>query len=204
MQSVGYPNQNRSHFRSTDIWSTASPADVEYTTGWFGRHLEVTHGEYPVGYPNDTYPDPLAITMGNNASETCQGTVTNFSQTVKNPEATSDLVTGGATPLPANRYGEEVDFLRVAIIQTDEYGQKIREAALNGSNETDYPDSNLGEQLRNVARLIHGGLQTKIYVVQLGGFDTPRRPGGGGYDQRQARRPGGHPVRGPHCLSAGH
>ncbi|MCI5083419.1 MAG: hypothetical protein MRY78_17100, partial [Saprospiraceae bacterium] len=43
IQSVGYPNQNRSHFRSTDIWTSGSPAEEFWTTGWLGRYLEDLH-----------------------------------------------------------------------------------------------------------------------------------------------------------------
>jgi uncharacterized protein (DUF1501 family) len=172
VQSVGYPNQNRSHFRSTDIWSTASPAEVQYTTGWTGRYLESENENYPVGYPNPDRPHPLAITMGNAASETCQGTVTNLCQTVNDPESVTYLSPGGATPLPDMRAAEEIDFLRVAISQTNLYGAVIEEAASSGRTSATYPDTRFGDQLRDVVRLIDGGLETKVYVVQLGGFDT--------------------------------
>ena len=52
IQSVAYPNQNRSHFRSTDIWTSGSPADEFWTTGWLGRFLELSHASFPEGYPN--------------------------------------------------------------------------------------------------------------------------------------------------------
>ena len=172
VQSVGYPNQNRSHFRSTDIWSTASPAEVEYTTGWAARYLEDRNPGYPEGYPNPDRPDPLAITMGNAASETCQGTVTTVCQTVNNPFEITSLAAGGNTPLPDNRFGEQVDFLRIAISQTNAYGATINEAAEAGSSSATYPDNNFGRHLQNVVRMVSGGLETKVYVVQLGGFDT--------------------------------
>ncbi|MFK8162304.1 MAG: DUF1501 domain-containing protein [Lewinella sp.] len=172
VQSVGYPNQNRSHFRSTDIWTTASDATTELETGWMGRHLEVGHPDFPNGYPNSDFPDPPAISMGSVANATCQGMVTNLSQTVENPDDLTYLAPGGNTPLSDDNYGEELGFLRVAIEQTNEYGVRIRAAARNGSTQAEYPDSRLANQLRNVARLIKGGLQTKVYVVSMGGFDT--------------------------------
>lgn len=174
VQSVGYPNQNRSHFRSTDIWTTASDASTELETGWLGRHLEVDHPGFPEGYPNAELPDPPAISMGNVANATCQGVVTNLSQTVNNPFDSTTLTIGGNTTLPDDNYGDELGFLRVAIEQTNEYGSRIRAAANNSTDFTDgnYPDSQLGEQLKNVVRLIKGGLQTSVYVVTVGGFDT--------------------------------
>lgn len=172
VQSVGYPNQNRSHFRSTDIWTTGSNASTELDTGWLGRHLEVGHPGFPEGYPNAELPDPPAISMGNVANATCQGVITNMSQTVNNPFDSTTLTLGGDTPLPNDNYGDELGFLRVAIEQTNEYGGRIRAAANNGETQAAYPGSRLGEQLQNVVRLIKGGLQTSVYVVTLSGFDT--------------------------------
>lgn len=79
VQNVGYPEQNRSHFRSTDIWSTGS-LDVSETKGWLGRYFDSYNPNYPVNYPNATYPDPFAISMGSEVSATCQGIAANFSR----------------------------------------------------------------------------------------------------------------------------
>lgn len=174
VQSVGYPLQNRSHFRSTDIWTTASDATTELDTGWLGRHLEVELPGFPSGYPNIDHPDPPAISMGSVANATCQGMVTNLSQTVENPFDVTYLAPGGNTPLPNDNYGDELGFLRVAIEQTNEYGVRIQNAASNGSTDpgAGYPDSRLARQLQNVVRLISGGLQTKVYIVTMNGYDT--------------------------------
>lgn len=172
VQSVGYANQNRSHFRSTDIWSTASPANVEYKTGWMGRVIERDHPGYPQDYPNADSLDPLAITIGNSASETCQGRVTNVSQTINDPFNVTTLAPGGDTSLADNRFGEQVAFLRTAISQTNAYGTIIKAAAESGNSVVDYPDLPFANKLKNVARMIHGGLRTRVYVVSLGGFDT--------------------------------
>lgn len=172
IQNVGYPNQNRSHFRSTDIWSTASDATTELETGWLGRHLEVDNPGYPEGYPNSSAPHPPAISMGSVANATCQGTVTNLSQTVSNPFNLTYLAPGGNTPLPNDNYGDELGFLRVAIEQTNAYGGEIQNAANNGTSLATYPGGRLSDQLRNVVHLISGGLETKVYIVTMGGFDT--------------------------------
>lgn len=173
IQSVGYPLQNRSHFRSTDIWTTASDATTELETGWMGRHLEVTDfTNFPDGYPNADYPDPPAISMGRIANATCQGVITNLSLTVENPDNLTFLSPGGNTPVPDDNYGDQLDFLRVAIQQTNEYGARIGEAAGIGTTMASYPGSQLASQLRNVVRLISGGLQTNVYVVTVSGYDT--------------------------------
>jgi len=172
VQSVGYPLQNRSHFRSTDIWTTASDATTELETGWLGRHLEVDFPDFPEGYPNANQTDPPAISMGSVANATCQGLVTNMSQTVEDPEDLTSLIPGGNSPLPNDNYGDEVGFLRIAIEQTEAYGSSIQAAAVNGNTRATYPDSGLARQLRNVVRLVSGGLRTQVYVVTINGFDT--------------------------------
>ncbi len=172
VQSVGYPNQNRSHFRSTDIWTSASPADEFWTSGWIGRYLEAAHSSFPDNYPNSEHPDPLAISMGTVVSETCQGTAANFSLTLNDPFALSPLAEGAGGDIPDSLYGAELQFLRRTIAQTNAYSETILAAAESGSNMIEYPDSNLAVQLKNVALLISGGLKTKVYVVKIGGFDT--------------------------------
>ncbi len=173
IQSAGYPDQNRSHFRSTDIWTSGSPAGEFWTTGWLGRYFEERNPDFPENYPNSDFPDPFAITMGSTVSETCQGTVANFSMTLNDPFSLSALTEGEPGDVPNTPYGEELTFLRTAIAQTNAYSENITTAAEQGNNLVAYPDDNrLAQQLKNVALLMSGGLQTKVYVVSLGGFDT--------------------------------
>lgn len=173
VQSVGYPNQNRSHFRSTDIWTSGSPADEYWTTGWLGRYFQKDHSGFPEGYPNANFPDPFAITIGALVSETCQGTSTNFSMAINDPFNLNPLFNLGNDMPPDTPYGDELTFLRTTIEQTNAYSEVITDAANNGTNMVTYPQDNaLAQQLKNVALLIAGGLQTKVYIVSLGGFDT--------------------------------
>jgi uncharacterized protein (DUF1501 family) len=173
IQSVGYPNQNRSHFRSKDIWNTASRADEYLTSGWLGRYLDDSYPGYPTEYPNEENKDPFAITIGSIVSETCQGLASNFSMALKDPFALTPLSESGNSELPDNYYGDNVEFMRTIIAQTNAYGDQIKTAAEKGNNLSNkYPDDNsLAQQLKQVALLIAGGLKTKIYVVNLGGFD---------------------------------
>lgn len=173
IQGVGYPNQNRSHFRSTDIWTSGSPADEVWNTGWLGRYFQDLYPAFPEGYPNDTFPDPFAITMGSIVSETCQGTAANFSLTLNDPFSLSSLAEGEPGELPDTPYGEELAFLRTTIAQTNAYAGTITEAAEAGNNVVEYPENNtIAQQLKNVALLIAGGLKTKVYIVSQGGYDT--------------------------------
>ncbi len=175
VQSVGYPNQNRSHFRSTDIWTSGSPSNEQWTTGWLGRHFEVGAPDYPDGYPNEDFPDPFAITMGSLVSETCQGTAVNYSLAINDPFNLNPLLDLEGSMPPNTPYGDELTFLRQSIEQTNAYGEVILNAAESADNMVQYPGTDvnpLAGQLKNVARMIAGGLQTKVYIVSLGGFDT--------------------------------
>jgi len=173
VQGVGYPNQDRSHFRSTDIWTSGSGANEYVSTGWLGRYFNDSHPDYPEGYPNAEYEAPFALTMGSLVSETCQGPLTNFSLALNDPFALKPLTEGEVGNFPDNNYGKELRFLIDAIRQTNAYADVILAAAEGGSNYVDYPTTNrLAGQLKNVALLISGGLKTKVYIVSLGGFDT--------------------------------
>jgi uncharacterized protein (DUF1501 family) len=174
IQSAGYPNQNRSHFRSTDIWTTASPAEEFWTTGWLGRYFNLNHPGYPEGYPNVENPDPLAITIGYTVSETCQGPVSNYSLALTDPDSLGIIAEQEEGELEDNCYGYELKFVQDSIKQANAYSSAVTAAAEAGTNlSTKYDDNNrLALQLKTVARLINGGLKTKIYVVTLGGFDT--------------------------------
>ncbi|MGB0929185.1 MAG: DUF1501 domain-containing protein [Chitinophagales bacterium] len=174
VQSVGYPNPNFSHFRATDIWTAGSGADEFIATGWLGRYFDINHPEYPTNYPNETTPDPLAISIGSIVSNTCQGPVSNFSIAINNLEEFTQLLTEGTGASPDTPYGHELDFLRLTMLQTNQYLDTIQAAAEKGTNLSSlYQDFNsLAQQLKIVAQLISGGMQTKVYVVNLGGFDT--------------------------------
>ncbi len=172
VQNVGYPNQNRSHFRSMEVWSTASSAADQLSTGWVGRYLDHSFPDFPGSYPNGEEPDPFAISMGYYPSETCQGAAANFSITLEDPFALRPLNQGEEDGEYGPHYRDELDFVRMTIAQTNRYAEQISGAAERGSNVVEYPDNKFAEGLKNVARLISGGLQTKIYVVSLGGFDT--------------------------------
>lgn len=172
IQNVGYPEQNRSHFRSTDIWTSGS-LDPATTTGWLGRKLDSENPGFPDGYPNETQKDPFAISMGYEVSATCQGLLGNFSHTVNNPNDALNVSLSSAAN-DGTYYGSHMEFLSTMIAQTNKYGSRVLEAAQKGKNlSVKYdPTNNLATQLKYVAQMISGGLETSIYVVNIAGFDT--------------------------------
>lgn len=172
IQNVGYPEQNRSHFRSMDIW-TSGMMDPDETTGWLGRNFTVDHPDFPNGYPNNDYKDPFAISMGYEVSATCQGLMTNFSHTVVDPFDATNLP-NSAVVNDGTYYGSHMDYLSGIIAQTNQYGDQISDAASAGNTLSSLydPNSSLAEQLKNVALMISGGLETKVYILNVNGYDT--------------------------------
>ncbi len=172
IQNVGYPEQNRSHFRSTDIWNSGI-VNSNASTGWLGRNFDNLYPNFPSDYPNTTYPDPFAISMGSQVSATCQGLMGNFSHTVDNPTDTFNLAQTGAVN-DGTYFGSHMDFLNTIIGQTNAYGTEVYNAATNGQSLSTLYNANnpIAMQLRSVAKMISGGLKTKVYVLNIDGFDT--------------------------------
>jgi uncharacterized protein (DUF1501 family) len=173
IQAVGYPNQNRSHFRSEDIWNTGSDAQTVKTTGWLGRHLDERYPGYPDNYPSTEEPSPFAIVMGSTVSETCQGNIANFSIAVNDIDDVGFLPSFTPGVDLDTPYGRELDWLQTTISQSNQYAGGIQDAATMGNTIADYPEGNIiASKLRSVARLISGGLKTRIYIIEQVGFDT--------------------------------
>lgn len=187
INSVSYPNANQSHYRSTDIWMTGVDSDKYAETGWAGRYLNQKFPSYPVGYPNVTMPDPLAIQIGYISTTTLLGPSQPMNISLQNPASFYQLL-GTLEPvqdtdLPCCDAGSLVKFYREQQVMSVNYSQEIKVAGEKGSNLATYPSgaaaSDLSEQLKVVSRLIHGGLKTKIYFVELRGFDTHANQIGG-------------------------
>jgi uncharacterized protein (DUF1501 family) len=173
VQSAGYPQPNFSHFRATDIWMSGSDSDQVLSSGWAGRYLNLEYPNFPEGYPNATMPDPLAIQIGSISSLTFQGPAINMAMSITNPTSFYNLVNGIQDPAPATHAGKELTYIRTIARQTEQYATAIKNAANITSQQLAYPPNNeLADQLKIVARLIKGGLKTRIYMVGMGGFDT--------------------------------
>jgi uncharacterized protein (DUF1501 family) len=173
VQSVGYPTPNYSHFRSMDIWQSASDSNKFESSGWMGRYIENQHPKYPLDYPNENYPDPLAIEL-NNSSLSFTGK-TNFTSIV-----TSSWNSGNYTQIfnPLNyeysnsKIGEKLSYLQLIGKQANTYNKILSDSFASTPENTFFPNNFFGSQLSVVSRLINSGLNTRIYSVELGGFDT--------------------------------
>lgn len=181
VQGVTYPNPDRSHFRGTDIWVTATDANVFLGTGWMGRYFDTLLEELP---PGEIPPEPLAVRIGGASSLVLQSEHGPIGISFSNPRDFYRLVSQGSSfdtsPVPQTPAGEELLFVRSVAQAAQRYAQSVRRAAERGANRVSYPDTDLGQKLRIVAQLISGGLGAKVYVVGIerNAFDTHAYQGG--------------------------
>jgi uncharacterized protein (DUF1501 family) len=171
VHGVGYPDQNLSHFRSSDIWASAAH-QYEEPTGWWGRYFEDLYPDYLVNPPEA----PPAIQVGNIGNLIFDGFDNNYAFTFANIEQLQTVGANGAlhdvVNVPNCVYGDKLTFLRAAANTTFTYSGVIHDAYMASNNNANYGNGSLATQLAAVARLIKGGLGTKVYMVSLGSFDT--------------------------------
>lgn len=191
VQNVAYENINGSHFRSRDIWYMGGDYNEYLPSGWMGRFLDHEYPGYPDNYPSAEMPDPLAIEIGNGVSlafHRPNGIPAAIS--IQNPEQFYDLITsvGGLPPesIANTHYGEELKWIMDMEEKSNQYAGRLKEAYEQGSNSQNvtYPElypfnapsgrikNRLAPQLKMIARLLSGGVKTKIFLARLGGFDT--------------------------------
>ena len=179
IQGVGYPQPNFSHFRATDIWLTGADAGQVLPTGWAGRYLDYEYPHWPQEYPNAQMPDPLAIQVGSLVSPALQGPALTMGMAISNPNSFYDLINDRSAPASDTRAGDQLAYIREMSVKTDQYANVIKKAAQKVTKQSDkYPapgKNPLADQLKIVARLVAGGLKTKVYLVSIGGFDTHAR-----------------------------
>jgi uncharacterized protein (DUF1501 family) len=150
VQGVGYPNPNRSHFRSTEIWQTASDSEKFEKYGWIGRYFDnACAGSDPT----------VGVNIGRQMPQ---------SFTAKNPKG----VSVDNPQMKNQRRGSVMDFLERTALDAQVSSDEIRAISARVENKATYPGSQLGSSLKLVAKLIGGGLPTRIFYVSQGGYDT--------------------------------
>jgi len=197
VQGVGYPNPNRSHFRSTEIWQTASDADRNQSEGWLGRYFDnccagadptvgVAIGEeMPQAFAAKT---PTGITFSQpeqfrwRPSEKVEGRMSAeesfFRQLNGSGGGEETLLTAseggtiGAIPGKSKADLSTIDFLQRTALDAQLSSDKILAIARKYESNVPYPQGRLAASLSMIARMIAGGLPTRVYYVSQGGFDT--------------------------------
>jgi uncharacterized protein (DUF1501 family) len=148
----------------------------EVTSGWLGRYFDTVYPGFPDMYPNEQYEDPFAISLGHEVSATCQGHLGNFSHTLSNSELhNAQSITEQPNSVMGNSFFDaQIKFLNTVYRQSAAYSDRVKKALDKGKSISDQYNtkSELAVYLKQIATLISGGLNTKVYVVNLNGFDT--------------------------------
>ena len=166
INNVGYPNPNRSHFRSTDIWQTASNSDTYLQTGWVGRYLD-ENGKHP--YNAIEVDDLLSLAM---KGKEFNGIATKNEQLLfrssQDPYFKKVLDYHKDAHLSEHNLG----YLYKSMIDAKSSAKYIYETSKTTKSKQEYGDNPFAQQLKTTAEFINSGLETKIYYTSLGGFDT--------------------------------
>lgn len=166
INNVGYPNPNRSHFRSTDIWHTASDSDDYLTSGWVGRFIE-QYGKKP--FSAIEIDDSLSLML---KGKEMNGIATRNPKLLHNnmntPYFNKVLKQQTDTHLSEHNLG----YLYKTMIETKSSAKYIYETSKTATTKKEYPQNPFGKQLKTTAEFINSGLETKVYYVSMGGFDT--------------------------------
>ncbi len=172
VQGVGYPNPNRSHFRSMEIWQTAEPERAA-TEGWVGRYLDaVREGRTsPLTGINIGNEDSLAVESAHASVPSIQG-LANFGMIF--PQ-TAD----GQARQAALRQIQLADsnspygaFFKQTATELYESADKIRAGMVNYKSSVKYNKDTFAQGLQQIATLIASNLGTRVFYVSYGGFDT--------------------------------
>ena len=193
VEGVGYPNPNRSHFRSMDIWQSARPDQQIETSGWLGRYFDNTCAgcDPKVGIAMGQQL-PLAM-LGERvmplAFERPEAFRYNGADKERYQKLNADAAVGPLEKLHATvpqqpravlpqtprveiTPASQLDFLRRTAMDAQVSSDQILKIMKDYRTTEEYPAGEFGQGLRTVAAMIRGGLPTRVYYVSLGGFDT--------------------------------
>ncbi len=187
VQGVGYPNPNRSHFASMDIWQTGTRSGSG--TGWLGRYVDAACNGNPAA--------DMAVSIGRTAPNALMGAQSKpvafesadlFRWLGNDLHASLDqpyqkLVRAGH--LDGVEETSQTSFLMRTALDAQLTSDRIR-AAVGKQPLVQYPGNPLAKQLQVVAAMIRDGMKTRVYYVSMGGFDTHAgQPGAHGNLMRQ-------------------
>ncbi|GAA4235371.1 DUF1501 domain-containing protein [Postechiella marina] len=166
INNVGYPNPNRSHFRSTDIWHTATDSNKYSQSGWIGRYLD--------NYAKQPYS---AIEIDESLSLAMKGETMNAIAT-QDPKAfynlSKDPYFKGIRSNQNNAHLSEhnLGYLYKTMIAAESSAKYIYQTSKTFTSKKEYPNNKFGNQLKTTASFINSGLDTKVFYGSLSGFDT--------------------------------
>ena len=166
LNNVGYPNPDRSHFRSMDIWQTASASNDYLSTGWIGRYLDAQCKGYDKPTQALEIDDILSLALKGEDKNGLAFKDPRKLYSSSNEKYFKDLDA-------SHQHGEATaDYLYKTMSETLSSADYIfQQSKLHPSAEL-YPATALGKDLKTIASLIMSDINTKVYYVSLGSFDT--------------------------------
>jgi uncharacterized protein (DUF1501 family) len=166
INNVGYPNPIRSHFRSTDIWHTASDSNQYLNTGWLGRYIDI-YGKKP--YSGIELDDSLSLIMkGDVLKGIATKNPTSLYNNTKTPYFKKVLDSQRDVHLSEHNLG----YLYKTMIEAKSSAKYIFETSKTYNSTLTYPNNPFGKQLKTTAQLINSSVESKVFYVSMGGFDT--------------------------------
>lgn len=173
VQNVGYPNPNRSHFRSTEIWETGSDSDEVKRDGWLGRYFDNACGGSP---QSDLNADPAAVHVGDIVPQSFLSDKSHPLFGVRHV----GRVRANANPadaayeqlLQADHSSTNASYLSHTMMNTLVTEKRIQEIITRYRPMAEYPRNRLANSLQRVAALIHSDIETRVYFVSQSGYDT--------------------------------
>ncbi|HEX6180182.1 MAG TPA: DUF1501 domain-containing protein, partial [Chitinophagaceae bacterium] len=168
LNNVGYPNPDRSHFRSMDIWHTASKSDEYVNTGWIGRYLDAQCAGCDKPTQALEIDDTLSLALkGENVKGLAMRDPRRLYGTA-HEKFFKDVVANHK-----DLAGEQpVDYLYKTMAETVASADYIFQQSRLHPTSAQYPNSALGQSFKTIASLIFSDINTKVYYVSLGSFDT--------------------------------
>jgi uncharacterized protein (DUF1501 family) len=166
MNSVGYPNPDRSHFRSMDIWHSASQSNEYVNTGWLGRYLDAQCKGCDKPTQAMELDDVLSLALKGDENK---GLAFKDPKKLYNTSNGKFLKEVNADHKPGE---ETIDYLYKTMSATLSSADYIYQQSKVHPTSQTYPGTNLGKDLKTIASLIFSDINTKVYYVSLGSFDT--------------------------------
>jgi uncharacterized protein (DUF1501 family) len=168
LNNVGYPNPDRSHFRSMDIWQSGSQSNEYVSSGWLGRYLDAQCNG--CGKPTQ------ALEIDDMLSLALKGEHTN-GLALKDPKrlygtSNEKFFKDVASQRHDHHDEKPVDYLYKTMAETLSSADYIFKQSRLHPSTAEYPNSELGKNLKTIASLIYSEINTKVYYVSLGSFDT--------------------------------
>ena len=173
IQGVGYPNPNRSHFESMDLWHTAHQTESRIPQGWLGRFLSAGPSD-PSDVPAIHFGEekqPLALAAESLAFPSIRSLERFRLNAGRNNKELRKLIESNVRQERKDANGL-LSFVQSTADSALKAGDRVEQILKKKTSQAAYPASNLARKLKTVARMIDAEMPTTVYYVTHDGFDT--------------------------------